>query len=117
MTSHWLDEVTTELITDMLTRRDRRDINMLSGNPNGTYLAERAAYGQLLKLISPDVTIAYYFAEADDGESKKELHRVFREGLGVTFSQFMKATANGATRRDYIKQLASTKRDTDRGRS
>jgi hypothetical protein len=116
VTSHWLDEVTTELITDTLTGRDRRDISMLSGNPNGTYIAERAAYGQLLKLISPDAMIAYYFAEADDGESKRELHRVFRDELGVAFSQFMKATASGEARRDYIRQLVSTKIDTGMGR-
>lgn len=116
VTSHWLDEVTTELITDMLTGQGRRGIDMLTGNPNYTYVAERAAYGQLLNLISPDALIAYYFAEADDGESKRELHRVFREELGVTFSQFMKATADGATRRDYIRQLTSAKRDKDTGR-
>lgn len=112
--THWLDEATTELITDMLTGGSRRDT--LVSNPNCTYIDERAACGQLLNLISADALIAYYFAEADDGESKRELHRVFREELGVTFSQFMKATADPVVRRNYIKQLANAKtdRDTDR---
>ncbi len=114
--SHWLDEVTTELIADRLTGRHRRGINMLSGNPNGTYIAERIAYGQLLDLINPDALIAYYFAENDDGESKRELHRVFRDDLGVTFAQFMKATADASTRKDYIVQLANAKRGMDTGR-
>ena len=106
----WLNEAVTERIAWHLMHDDWHIKQQWVDTKNYTYIDESLQLRILLKALPFKVLTDYYFDESEDGQTKKELHKALRETLGVTYSQFIKATdAMSRTERyEYIKNLTST---------
>lgn len=101
----WLNEAVTERIAWHLMHNDWHVKQQWVTSRNYTYDQESAQLRLLVEAIPFQVFVDYYFDESDDGQSKKELHKAFRETFGVTYHTFLKKSADRDTRTAYLKEL------------